>query len=108
MFIIKTILLFFLTAIFELLGCYLPYLWLRQNGSILLLIPTIISLAIFSYLLTLHPSASGRVYAGYGCIYVITALFWLKYVDKIPLSTTDIIGGIIALFGMLIIVSGYK
>lgn len=108
MFILKTTILFFFTAIFELLGCYLPYLWLRQNGSIFLLIPAILSLAIFSYLLTLHPSASGRVYAGYGCIYVITALFWLKFVDKMPISSTDILGGVIALIGMLIIVIGYK
>jgi small multidrug resistance family-3 protein len=71
------------------------------------MLPAALSLAIFAWLLTLHPAASGRVYAAYGCVYVVTALFWLRIVDGVPLVSTDLIGGATALAGMLIIVSGW-
>ena len=103
----KTILLFIVTAIAELVGCYLPYVWLRKGGSAWLLVPAAISLAVFAWLLTMHPAASGRIYAAYGCIYVVTALLWLKVVDGVPLSATDLTGGAVAIVGMLIIVSGW-
>lgn len=59
---IKTTLLFFATALCEIIGCFLPWLWLKRNASIWLLLPAGISLALFVWLLTLHPAASGRVY----------------------------------------------
>jgi drug/metabolite transporter superfamily protein YnfA len=74
--LLKTALLFIATALAEILGCFLPYLWLRRNGPIWLLLPAAASLALFVWLLTLHPAASGRVYAAYGGVYVATALIW--------------------------------
>lgn len=103
----KTFMLFVITALAEIAGCFLPYYWLKKNGSIWLLVPAALSLALFAWLLTLHPEASGRVYAAYGCVYVATALAWLRVVDGIPLSITDIVGGAVALLGMLIIISGW-
>ena len=35
----KTLLLYLATALAEIVGCYLPWLWLRQGGSVLLLVP---------------------------------------------------------------------
>ncbi|MDN5416814.1 MAG: YnfA family protein, partial [Acinetobacter sp.] len=67
--ILTTILLFLVTAVAEILGCYFPYLILNQNKSHWLWIPTVLSLAVFVWLLTLHPAASGRIYAAYGGIY---------------------------------------
>jgi small multidrug resistance family-3 protein len=61
--ILKTTGLFLATALAEIIGCFLPYLWLRKGGSMWLLIPAAASLALFVWLLTLHPAASGRVYA---------------------------------------------
>lgn len=103
----KTLLLFFITALTEIVGCFLPYYWLRKEGSIWLLIPAALSLAAFAWLLTLHPAASGRVYAAYGCVYVVTALLWLRVVDGISLTFSDITGGTVALIGMLIIINGW-
>ena len=60
---LKTFGLFFLTALAEIIGCYLPYLWLRQGKSAWLLIPAAASLMLFAWLLSLHPTAAGRVYA---------------------------------------------
>ncbi|MEW6023928.1 MAG: YnfA family protein [Pseudomonadota bacterium] len=106
--LLKTALLFIVTALAEIVGCFLPYLWLRKGGSILLLVPAAASLALFVWLLTLHPAASGRVYAAYGGVYVATALVWLRFVDGVKLSTLDWAGAAIALCGMAIIVSGWS
>lgn len=70
----NTLLLYLATALAEILGCYLPWLWLKQNGSIWLLLPAAASLAVFAWLLTLHDAASGRVYAAYGGVYIGTAI----------------------------------
>jgi small multidrug resistance family-3 protein len=67
---IKTILLFLVTAVAEIVGCYLSYLWITQVKRPWLLIPARLCLAIFAWLLSLHPVAAGRVYAAYGGVYV--------------------------------------
>lgn len=102
--VLTTFILFFLTAIAEILGCYFPYLILNQGRSHWLWLPTILSLAVFVWLLTLHPAASGRIYAAYGGIYVCTALLWLKYVDQISLSRWDLIGGLVVVTGAAMII----
>ena len=102
--VFTTFFLFLLTAIAEILGCYFPYLILNQGRSYWLWIPTALSLAIFVWLLTLHPAASGRIYAAYGGIYIFTALMWLRYVDQIMLSRWDMIGGAIVLLGAAVII----
>lgn len=99
----KTLGLFFLTALAEIIGCYLPYLWLRQDKSVWLLIPAALSLGVFVWLLTLHPTASGRVYAAYGGVYVAVALLWLWQVDGITPTRWDLLGAAIALSGMAMI-----
>jgi small multidrug resistance family-3 protein len=66
MLFLKTLGLFVLTALAEIVGCYLPYLWLKKQGSVWLLLPAALSLAVFAWLLSLHPTAAGRVYAAYG------------------------------------------
>ncbi|MEB3766527.1 YnfA family protein [Acinetobacter sp. MD2] len=96
--------LFFITAIAELLGCYFPYLILNQGRSAWLWLPTVISLSIFVWLLTLHPAASGKIYAAYGGVYIFTALLWLRFVDQIPFTRWDITGAMIVIFGAAIII----
>jgi small multidrug resistance family-3 protein len=99
----KTVLLFVITAVAEIVGCYLPYLWLRRDGSPLLLLPAAASLALFAWLLTLHPTAAARTYAAYGGVYVVTALAWLRLVEQQQFSRWDLVGGAVALTGMAII-----
>ncbi len=107
MLILKTTALFLVTALAEIIVCFLPYLWLRKGGSSWLLLPAMISLSLFVWLLTLHPAASGRIYAAYGGVYVATALVWLRVVDGERLSVLDWAGAGIALLGMAIIVMGW-
>ena len=102
--IASTTFLFFVTAVMEILGCYFPYLILNQGKSQWLWLPTILALAAFVWLLTLHPAASGRIYAAYGGIYICTALIWLKYVDQVNLTRWDMFGGMIVVLGALIII----
>lgn len=104
---IKTTLLFFATALAEIIGCYLPWLWLKRGHTPLLLIPAVLSLMLFVWLLTLHPAASGRVYAAYGGVYVCAALVWLRVVDGEKLTVWDWTGAGVALCGMLIVVAGW-
>lgn len=104
--IIKTFGLFVVTALAEIIGCYLPYLWLKQGYSIGLLVPAAMSLAAFAWLLTLHPDAAGRVYAAYGGVYVSVALLWLWVVDSVRPTVTDWVGVGVVLVGMFIIMFG--
>lgn len=99
----KTFGLFVVTAMAEIIGCYLPWLWLRRDGSTWLLLPAAASLALFAWLLTLHPQASGRVYASYGGVYVGTALVWLWMVDGIRPGRWDLLGVGLCLAGMAVI-----
>ena len=99
----KTLLLFAATAIAEILGCYLPHLWLRKGASPWLLLPAAASLALFVWLLSLHPTASGRVYAAYGGVYVSVALAWLWWVDAVKPTRWDLVGAALCLLGMAVI-----
>jgi small multidrug resistance family-3 protein len=101
--VLKTVALFALTAVAEILGCYLPWLWLKEGKSIWLLLPAALSLATFAWLLTLHPTAAGRVYAAYGGVYICVAVLWLWAVDGIKPSWWDLAGSAVAVTGMLII-----
>lgn len=106
MLILKTFGLFVVTAIAEIIGCYLPYLWLKKSGSPWLLIPAMVSLALFAWLLTLHPTAAGRVYAAYGGVYVSVAILWLWLVDGTRPTSWDLVGAAVTVIGMSIIMLG--
>ncbi|MGL4996472.1 MAG: YnfA family protein [Deefgea sp.] len=95
--------LFAVTALAEIIGCYLPWLVMKQAKPVWLLLPGGLSLVLFAWLLTLHPSAAGRTYAAYGGMYIAVALLWLRFVEGIQLSRWDIAGGFVALVGMSII-----
>ena len=106
MLIVRTFALFVITAIAEILGCYLPYLWLKKEGSPWLLVPAAVSLALFAWLLSLHPAAAGRVYAAYGGVYIGVAIIWLWLVDGLRPTRWDLLGAGVAVLGMVIIVLG--
>lgn len=105
---VKLLGLFVATALAEIVGCYLPYLWLRRDGSAWLLVPAAVSLALFVWLLSLHPDAAGRVYAAYGGVYVCVALGWLWLVDAVRPATSDLVGVGLCLAGMFVIMLGAR
>ena len=103
MYAVRTVGLFVLTAVAEIVGCYLPYLWRRQHYSAWILLPAAVSLASFAWLLTLHPMAAGRTYAAYGGVYVATAMAWLWVVEGARPDRWDLLGAAVCIGGMAII-----
>lgn len=101
--LLKVAVLFAVTAVAEIVGCYLPWLVIKQGKSAWLLIPAALSLGLFAWLLTLHPTAAGRTYAAYGGMYIAVALVWLHFVDGIALTRWELAGAGIALAGMALI-----
>jgi small multidrug resistance family-3 protein len=101
---LSTVALFALTALAEIVGCYLPYLWLRRDGSAWLLVPAALALAAFAWLLTLHPSlGAGRTYAAYGGVYVSVAVLWMWWIERVRPDRWDALGVALTLAGMAVI-----
>jgi small multidrug resistance family-3 protein len=75
----------------------------KTMRTLLLFVAT--ALALFVWLLSLHPTASGRVYAAYGGVYVTVALLWLQVVNGVRLTLWDGIGSLLAQSGMTIIMA---
>lgn len=98
--------LFVVTAVAEIVGSYLSYLWLRKGASPWLLVPAGLALALFAWLLTLHPTGAGRTYAAYGGVYVATAVLWLWLIEDHRPDRWDLIGSALCMVGMAIIVLG--
>ncbi|MFD1197480.1 YnfA family protein [Brucella gallinifaecis] len=91
-------------AIFEIAGCFSFWAWLKLDKSPLWLLPGILCLALFAYLLTLiESSAAGRAYAAYGGIYIIASIVWIWAAEGMRPDRWDIIGAIIAFTGTCII-----
>lgn len=102
---LKSIFYFLIAGIFEIGGGYLVWLWLREGKSIWYGIFGALALIFYGIIPTLQPSNSnfGRVYATYGGIFIVLSILWGWKVDNIIPDKFDLIGGLIALIGVLII-----
>ena len=86
--LLKVASLFAITAVAEIVGCYLPWLVLKQGRATWLLFPAALSLALFAWLLTLHPTAAGRTYAAYGGMYIP----WRSYGCTSSMASRSLVG----------------
>nr|WP_210318629.1 YnfA family protein [Alsobacter metallidurans] len=94
-------------ALAEIAGCFAFWAWLRLDRSPYWLLPGMVSLALFAYLLTLVESeAAGRAYAAYGGIYIVAAILWLWGFEGHRPDRWDLAGGAICLLGTSIIIFG--
>lgn len=102
---IKSIFYFLLAGIFEIGGGYLIWLWLREGKGLIYGIIGALTLILYGIIPTLQPENSnfGRVYATYGGIFIVLSILWGWKVDNIIPDKFDLIGGFIALIGILII-----
>ena len=102
---IKTIFYFLLAGVFEIGGGYLIWLWLREGKGLIYGIIGALTLILYGIIPTLQPENSnfGRVYATYGGIFIVLSILWGWKVDNIIPDKFDLIGGFIALIGVLII-----
>jgi small multidrug resistance family-3 protein len=94
-------------AFFEIAGCFAFWGWLRLGKPVWWLIPGMVSLALFAWLLTLVESdAAGRTYAAYGGVYVAASLAWLWIAEGFRPDRWDLIGGAICIAGAALIIAG--
>lgn len=102
-----TLLIYLGAALAEIAGCFAFWAWLKLGKSLLWLIPGMISLALFAWLLTLiDTDHAGRAYAAYGGIYIISSILWLWVVEGARPDRWDLTGGAVCLLGAAIILCG--
>ena len=95
-----TALIYLLAAGAEIAGCFAFWAVLRLDRSPLWLVPGVVSLTLFAWLLTrVDADAAGRAYAAYGGVYVAASLLWLWLVEHRAPDRWDMIGAGIILFG---------
>lgn len=103
----NTLALYLGAALAEIGGCFAFWAWLRLGKSIFWLVPGIVALAVFAYLLTrVDADFAGRAYAAYGGIYIVSSLLWLWAVEGMRPDRWDFTGALICLLGAAIILWG--
>ena len=94
-------------AFSEIAGCFAFWAWLRLGKSIWWVVPGVMALVLFAWLLTLAPSAAaGRAYAAYGGVYIAASLTWLWAIEGVRPDRWDVIGGAVCLAGAAISLFG--
>lgn len=94
-------------ALAEIAGCFAFWAWLRLGKSVWFLLPGLVSLALFAWLLTLAESdAAGRAYAAYGGVYICASLAWLWAAEGVRPDRWDVTGALICLIGAAVILFG--
>ncbi|MHB9071908.1 MAG: YnfA family protein [Desulfobaccales bacterium] len=102
-YLVQSLVFFFLAGLCEIGGGYLVWLWLREAKSIWLGILGGAVLVLYGIIPTLQPANFGRVYATYGGIFIVLSILWGWKIDKITPDRFDLLGGAIALIGVMII-----
>jgi small multidrug resistance family-3 protein len=103
----KTAIVYIGAAVAEIAGCFAFWGWLRLGKPAWWLLPGVLSLMMFAYLLTLvETEAAGRAYATYGGIYIVASLAWLWVVESTRPDRWDITGACVCLVGAAIILWG--
>jgi len=100
---IKSLAYFFLAGLCEIGGGYLIWLWLREDKPIGYFFVGGLILILYGIIPTFQPENFGRVYAAYGGVFIVLSLLWGWKIDKVAPDQFDIIGGVIAMFGVAII-----
>jgi small multidrug resistance family-3 protein len=101
---VLTIPVYVMAAVAEIAGCFSFWAWLRLGKSPFWLIPGMVSLAAFAWLLTLSPAAfAGRAYAAYGGVYIAASLAWLWMAEGLRPDRWDLIGAFICFAGAAVI-----
>lgn len=103
----KTAIVYVGAAIAEIAGCFAFWGWLRLDRPAWWLLPGLLSLTLFAYLLTLvETGAAGRAYATYGGIYIVASLVWLWMIEGVRPDRWDVAGACLCLAGAAVILWG--
>jgi small multidrug resistance family-3 protein len=101
--VLTTLFFFFLAGLCEIGGGYLVWLWLREGMSWILGAFGGFVLFLYGIVPTFQPSYFHRIYAAYGGIFIVMALFWGWIFEGIAPDLFDIFGAMISLVGVGII-----
>ena len=103
----KDLAIYAMAALCEIGGCFAFWRWLRDGFSPWIVLPGMVSLALFAFLLTkVDSAAAGRAYAAYGGVYILASFFWLRVVEGVRPTLFDIVGVLVSLLGTCIILAG--
>ena len=99
-----TYLIYIAAALAEIAGCFSFWAWWRLEKSPLWLLPGLVSLALFAFLLSLADTdAAGRAYAAYGGIYIAASLAWLWLIEGMRPDRWDLAGAALCIVGASVI-----
>jgi small multidrug resistance family-3 protein len=101
--IARSLFFFLLAGLCEIGGGYLIWLWIRDGRGIGFALLGAAILVLYGIIPTFQPANFGRVYAAYGGIFIFLSILWGWQIDKIAPDRFDLIGGFIALIGVIII-----
>jgi small multidrug resistance family-3 protein len=99
----RSLFFFILAGLCEIGGGYLMWLWIRDDKGILFALFGALTLIVYGIIPTFQPSTFGRVYAAYGGIFIVLSILWGWQIDKIAPDRLELIGGLIALIGVVVI-----
>lgn len=101
--IARSLFFFILAGLCEIGGGYLMWLWLRDGRAAWFALLGALVLAIYGIIPTFQPASFGRVYAAYGGIFIVLSILWGWQIDRVVPDRFDLLGGLVALFGVAII-----
>jgi small multidrug resistance family-3 protein len=101
--IAESLLYFFLAGLCEIGGGYLVWLWLKRDKGIFFGLMGGLVLFLYGVIPTLQPANFARVYSAYGGIFIVLSILWGWLVDATVPDKYDLMGGAIALVGVLVI-----
>ena len=89
--------------------CFAFWAWLRLDRSAGWLVPGLLSLALFAWLLArVEVGFAGRAYAAYGGVYIAASLVWLWAVEGARPDRFDALGAGLCLVGAAVILFGRR
>lgn len=103
MYVVRSLFLFLLAGFCEIGGGYLMWLWIRDGKGIWFAVLGAAILVLYGIIPTFQPANFGRVYAAYGGIFIVLSILWGWQIDKIAPDRFDLLGGFIALIGVIVI-----
>ncbi|QFU07240.1 hypothetical protein PARPLA_01239 [Rhodobacteraceae bacterium THAF1] len=95
-----------LAALAEIAGCFAIWAWWRLGATSLWLVPGILSLAIFGWLLAqVETAVAGRAFAAYGGVYIAASVLWMWLAEGQRPDRWDLVGTAVCLIGAMIILA---
>jgi len=101
--LVRSLFFFLLAGLCEIGGGYLMWLWIRSGKGLWFAALGGAILVLYGIIPTFQPANFGRVYAAYGGIFIVLSILWGWQIDKIVPDRFDLIGGLIALLGVIVI-----